>query len=192
MLLAQVKGAAGHSRAHCAAGQDSGAAAADAAAAATASAAKAAAAAASGGYTNDEDMVRKIVQAVMPLARQLGFGGVMGACAAYAANIIGRSAAYYVGIGFIMLQLLSYPWEFLAIKQADGTLKPTPFIQVNWEVITGAGEKIGLELLDKDGDGTISEDELVGFGMEVLSFLGGNLPGGSGFGLGLYIGFKYL
>ncbi len=137
-------------------------------------------------------MIRKVVKVVMPVARKLGFGGLMGACAAYAAKVIGRSAAYYVGVGFIILQLLSYPWEFLAIRQADGSLKPTPFIQVNWQVITGLGEKFGLELLDKDGDGTISEDELVGFGMEVLSFLSNNLPNGSGFGLGVYLGFKYL
>lgn len=38
--------------------------------------------------------------------------------------------AYYVGVSFIVLQLLSYPWEFLAVKQEDGSLKPTPFIQV--------------------------------------------------------------
>jgi uncharacterized membrane protein (Fun14 family) len=137
-------------------------------------------------------MIRKVVKIAMPVARKLGFGGVMGACAAYAAKVIGRSAAYYVGVSFIVLQLLSYPWEFLAIKQADGSLKPTPFIQVNWDVITGLGEKFGMEWLDKDGDGTISEDELVGVGMEILSFLTHNVPQGGGFGFGFYLGLKYL
>lgn len=137
-------------------------------------------------------MLRKVVKIAMPVAQKLGFGGVMGACAAYAFKVIGRSAAYYVGVAFIVLQLLSYPWEFLATKQADGTLKKKPFIQVNWDAITGLGEKFGMDLLDKDGDGTISEDELVGFGMEILSFLTQNLPQGGGFGFGVYLGLKYL
>ena len=57
---------------------------------------------------------------------------VQGCCAAVAFKQAGKTAAYYVGIGFIALQVLSYPWEFLALKQEDGSLKPTPFLQVNW------------------------------------------------------------
>lgn len=184
----QLKGAADRSGATCAAGEEAK----EAAAAASAAALDAAKAAATGGYTDDEDMIRKAVKIAMPIARQLGFGGVMGACAAYATKMIGRQAAYYVGVSFIVLQLLSYPWEFLAVKQVDGSLKPTRFIQVNWEVLAGLAEKLGLQMLDKDGDGTISEDELVGFGMDALSFLSHNIPHGSGFGFGVYLGFKYL
>lgn len=82
------------------------------------------------GYSGDEDMLRQAVKIATPILQKLGFGGVMGACAAYATKVVGRAAAYYVGISFIVLQMLSYPWEFMSIKQEDGSLKPTPFIQV--------------------------------------------------------------
>ena len=38
-------------------------------------------------------MLRQAVKVAMPVLQKLGFGGVMGACAAYAAKIVGRAAA---------------------------------------------------------------------------------------------------
>ena len=124
-------------------------------------------------------------------AFRLGFGGIMGACTAYAAKVVGRTAAYYVGLGFVTLQLLSYPWFTI-----EG--KSKAFLTVDWSVLftvshrstvcrgavaradtlarTSVAHKQGMsdqmkKYIDTDGDGEISEAEAVELLTKVQGFL---------------------
>jgi uncharacterized membrane protein (Fun14 family) len=144
-----------------------------------------------GGGWDDEAAIRKAVQLALPFAQQLGFGGAMGACSAYAFKVVGRTAAYYVGLGFLTLQVLSYPW-FTVKDEVTGKVQPKAFLQVNWEVLANWSYMRGMALLDKDGDGVVTEDEAVNALMHAKSFLAHNVPNASGFGLGFYLGLRYL
>jgi uncharacterized membrane protein (Fun14 family) len=151
----------------------------------------------------DDDAARDAVEnflkvTVWPLANQLGFGGLMGACAAYTAKEVSRTVAFYVGGAFIALQVASYPWFTVELYDGDG--RPVrvnlPFIKVHWDVLYGSAKLSAKERIlkhyDKNGDGVLSADCFAAAGVGCLDFFARGLPGGGGFALGAYLGFRYL
>ncbi len=98
---------------------------------------------------------------LVPLIEQLGFGGLVGAVAGYAAKKVTKWVAVAIGLIFILLQLLAY----------------NNFININWGEI-GEAAKPALAEGGRSALGGI---------WRVLTH---NLPFGAAFAAGFWLGFK--
>jgi uncharacterized membrane protein (Fun14 family) len=98
---------------------------------------------------------------LVPLIEQLGFGGLTGAVAGYAAKKVTKWVAIALGLIFILLQLLAYKG----------------FIAINWGEIGSAAQPHLVE----GGRSTLSA---------IWRVLTHNLPFGAAFAGGFWLGFK--
>lgn len=96
-----------------------------------------------------------------PLIQQLGFGGLTGAVAGYAAKKLTKLAAILLGVLFIVLQLLAYK----------------NFVTINWGAMSSAASPHLAE-----GGRTV-----LGGIWRILTH---NLPFGAAFATGFLLGFK--
>ena len=96
-----------------------------------------------------------------PLIEQLGFGGLTGAIAGYAAKKIAKLAALVLGLLFILLQYLAYKG----------------WVDIQW----GEVGKAAAPHLAHGGKSA---------GMSVWKVLTHNIPFGGAFAAGFWLGFK--
>lgn len=99
---------------------------------------------------------------MFPGIEQLGFGALAGAVAGYAAKKIAKLTAIFLGILFILLQLLAYHH----------------LVEIRWGEVGDAARG-----LTDSG----APDSLLSSFMKVLTH---NIPFGASFGVGFWIGFK--
>ena len=87
--------------------------------------------------SKEVDAVEKVIlNTVGPLLTKLGYGGVMGFFSGLAMKKVGQIAAFFVGIGFIAVQVLQHE----GVIQVD-------FLEVKEKAI---------EVFDADGDGELT------------------------------------
>lgn len=113
------------------------------------------------------ELERDPIQDIVPLANQVLLGSTLGWASGYALNIVGRLAGASVGIGFILLQGLSY----------------MGYVQVDWRKVERDVAK-----LDRDGDGEVTSNDLKLLARDATDVLAFNLPAGTGFTGGLLYG----
>ncbi len=92
----------------------------------------------------------------------LGFGGVAGVVAGYAAKKVTKLVALVLGLAFILVQVLAYKG----------------FISVHWDAVQTSAEQVWT-----DPQGMTLADH-------AWQLLSANLPFGSGFAAGFALGFK--
>ncbi len=97
----------------------------------------------------------------LPLG-QLGFGGLAGFVAGYAAKKIARLAAVLLGLLFLVLQILAY----------EG------WITVHWQEVQRSADELWLQAQQQ------------GLWDRVWDVVVGNLPFGGAFTAGFFIGFR--
>ncbi len=107
----------------------------------------------------------------VPVGR-IGFGGVLGACAASTLKKWTRDVAYGVGMGLIALQALSH----------------YGLVTVHWEkvrdCVTGA--------VDTNGDKKVDQVDVRKGMSRVVAFLGAGIPDTAGFAVGFAAGLQWL
>jgi len=114
------------------------------------------------------DPVMAMIDQYMPELQKLGFGGLMGICTGVATKRLGNNVAGIIGAGFIVLQGLSY----------------MGYIKIDFGKISTDAQT----LVDSDGDGKITANDLKMIWAKVLHFLTFNLPGAGGFSAGFVMG----
>lgn len=96
------------------------------------------------GESTDPDALFKalslLAQQYCPMLTQLGFGGMMGFTAGYAAKKVGKSVVFIGGVAFMGLQVLSY----------------CDLVDIKWQKI----EERLTQLIDQDGDGQVSDKDI--------------------------------
>ena len=102
------------------------------------------------------------MRAMFPGIEQLGFGGLAGACAGYAAKKMARTAAILIGVIFILLQYLAYK----------------NLVAINWDAVEHAARGVT--------ESGAPHSAWAGF-WRILTH---NLPFGGAFVIGFWIGFK--
>mmetsp|Transcript_14128 Transcript_14128/g.21300 ORF Transcript_14128/g.21300 Transcript_14128/m.21300 type:complete len:207 (-) Transcript_14128:78-698(-) len=119
-----------------------------------------------------DEAMSAALQAVGPIVGKLGFGGVMGWTAGYAAKKIGKAAAFGTGCLFILFQGMAY----------------AGFIEIKW----GAIEEKVEAAMDLDGDGKVdAKDAMVAWTKYIKPMLTHGLPSAGSFTLGFLGGVKY-
>ncbi len=88
------------------------------------------------------DPIERLIAQVVPVMAPLGFAGVMGFCSGVAAKRVSRESAYLVGVGFCILQGLSY----------------MGYIHVNYTKVADDAKNA----LDADGDGQLTSKGIIG------------------------------
>jgi uncharacterized membrane protein (Fun14 family) len=106
------------------------------------------------------------------LATKVSIGSLFGVCAGVAVKRLTRDAAYGVGLGFIVLQALSY----------------YGYITINWGKVTDDIQKAA----DQDGDGKFDATDVKIIVKRGIKFLANGVPDAAGFTTGLYVGFKWF
>ena len=104
------------------------------------------------------------------LAGQLGVGGMLGYSAGHAAKEIGKRVIYYVGVGVLSLQTLSY---YGIVKVHWGTL---------FHKIEGG--------LDTDGDGKFTGTDANAWFQRFMRLVSAGIPGSASFCAGVYLGLR--
>eukprot|EP00239_Pterosperma_sp_CCMP1384_P002362 CAMPEP_0197847468 /NCGR_PEP_ID=MMETSP1438-20131217/6324_1 /TAXON_ID=1461541 /ORGANISM="Pterosperma sp., Strain CCMP1384" /LENGTH=271 /DNA_ID=CAMNT_0043459401 /DNA_START=79 /DNA_END=891 /DNA_ORIENTATION=- len=108
------------------------------------------------------------VKEVEPFATQIGFGVVAGYTSGLAMRTAGKVGGIAIGTGFIFIQGLSY----------------LGYVDVDWRKV----ERDYCTLLDFDGDGKVTTNDINLAWNKVQSVLAFNLPAGTGFSAGLLYG----
>ncbi len=122
--------------------------------------------------SKEVDAVEKVIlNTVGPLVTKLGYGGVMGFFSGLAMKKVGQIAAFFVGIGFIAVQVLQHE----GVIQVD-------FLEVKEKAI---------EVFDADGDGELTTKDLIIYWRKFKSILTHSLPGAGGFSGGFLLGVYY-
>lgn len=122
--------------------------------------------------SKEVDAVEKVIlNTVGPLLTKLGYGGVMGFFSGLAMKKVGQIAAFFVGIGFIAVQVLQHE----GVIQVD-------FLEVKEKAI---------EVFDADGDGELTTKDLIIYWRKFKSILTHSLPGAGGFSGGFLLGVYY-
>ena len=119
------------------------------------------------------DTVNTVVLHVIAIVvLQLTLGGVAGFCSGYALKKVSKAAAIAVGVGFVALQLLRY----------NGLIS-----DVDW----GHVEETLVRVLDTDGDGKITINDVRTHLVRTVRILGFNIPSGAAFGGAFVLGLRY-
>lgn len=105
-----------------------------------------------------------------PILNNMGFSGLLGACTAAALKWVGRTLAASVGIGLVLVQVLSY----------------YNIIIVNWSIV----HKQARQVLDSTGDGRLDQDDFKRVVKQGLVVLSEGVPSLSGFLVGFLVGMK--
>ena len=122
--------------------------------------------------SKEVDAVEKVIlNTVGPLLTKLGYGGVMGFFSGLAMKKVGQVAAFFIGIGFVAIQVLQYE----GIIQVD-------FIEVKEKAI---------EVFDADGDGELTTNDLIIYWRKFKNILTHSLPSAGGFSSGFVLGVYY-
>ena len=117
---------------------------------------------------NDNDPVAQLIDQYGPLLSQVGFGSIVGYTSGYAAKKIGQGVAFIFGCAFITTQMAAY----------------TGYIDIKWKRVVDDAKLV----LDADGDGELTKDDLMIYWKRFKSMMSFNLPGGGGFGVGFLYG----
>ena len=96
-------------------------------------------------------------------------GAMMGYCSGVVFRKVSEQAAFYVGCGFIFIQVLS----------------KSGFISVNWDKVQDA---VPLDQLDQNGDGKLDDKDVKIAVKRVVDYLGDGVPGAAGFGVAFAFG----
>mmetsp|Transcript_60678 Transcript_60678/g.119426 ORF Transcript_60678/g.119426 Transcript_60678/m.119426 type:complete len:198 (+) Transcript_60678:42-635(+) len=123
------------------------------------------------GADGKEDPVGEFIQKYMPEFQKLGFGGVMGICTGVALKRLGNEAAAIVGMGFVVLQGLSY----------------LGYVKIDYGRVAEDANKI----MDADGDGKLTTSDIVILWNKAKDIFCFNLPGASGFSAGFAMGLYF-
>ena len=122
--------------------------------------------------SKEGDAVEKVIlNTVGPLVTKMGYGGVMGFFSGLAMKKVGQIAAFFVGIGFVAIQVLQHE----GIIQVD-------FLEVKDKAI---------EMLDADGDGELTTKDLIIYWRKFKSICTQSLPSAGGFSSGFLMGIYY-
>jgi len=113
-------------------------------------------------------MQEKLVENAIPLSQEVGFSVVAGYASGLALRFAGKVAAVTVGGAFVFLQSLAY----------------SGYINVDWVKV----EHEYRALMDLDGDGKVTTNDVQLMMHKLQSVLLFNLPSGAGFTGGLYYG----
>ena len=105
------------------------------------------------------------------IAGQISFGGAMGLCAGVASRRITNTAAFYIGVGFLGLEVLQH----------------FGYIQVDWMKVQEHAE----EVLDQDGDGKVDGKDWEILRKKYMGTITQGLVASSGFAAGFALGFKW-
>lgn len=101
---------------------------------------------------------------------KLSYGFVCGFSSGYALKKVGKVAAFSLGIGFALLQSLSYGG----------------YIKINFERMNEDFNK----LMDLDNDDDFDQDDAQELLNRIYNVLSYNIPAGSGFGTGFFMGLR--
>ena len=122
--------------------------------------------------SKEVDAVEKVIlKTVGPLLTKIGYGGVLGFLSGLAMKKVGQIAAFFVGVGFVAIQVLQHE----GIIQVD-------FLEVKEKAI---------EILDADGDGELTAKDLVIYWRKFKSILTQSLSSAGGFSSGFLLGVYY-
>eukprot|EP00466_Bigelowiella_natans_P014659 jgi/Bigna1/85362/estExt_fgenesh1_pg.C_30355 len=119
----------------------------------------------------DDDEVDGMKVILMHVGKEITLGGLAGACAGYATKQLAKQAAYFVGMGFILLQVASY----------NGYIK-IPYDELN---------KKFQKTMDLDNDGKVDSKDLIVVWKKVKKVLSYGLPNVAGFTLGFTAGLRF-
>ena len=115
------------------------------------------------------------VSTVSLLARSVGkrftMGTLLGALSGYAAKRFSKEAAYYLGLSFIALQILHYKG----------------YIEVKWKTVLHDIESV----LDQDGDGKFTFQDVRMLLKKFMKVLTTGLPSSAGFATGFYAALQW-
>jgi uncharacterized membrane protein (Fun14 family) len=106
------------------------------------------------------------------LATKVSVGSLFGVCAGVAVKRRTKEAAYGLGVGFIVLQALSY----------------YGYISIHWGKVKEDIERAA----DQDGDGKFDAQDLKILVQRGLKILTHGVPDAAGFTAGLYAGLKWF
>ncbi|GMH77463.1 hypothetical protein TrST_g9209 [Triparma strigata] len=120
------------------------------------------------GDDDDDELLSTILESYGPIGSQVTMGTVFGYCSGYASKQIGKAIALVIGTGFMAVQAAAY----------------SGYLDVKWNKV----QEDVTKLVDADGDGKLTQKDVLVYWKKIKHVMTFNLPSSGGFGVGFLLG----